>query len=150
MRHVTIFADGVRQGRSGTAGWAAILLDKETGAKKELSGGFTQVAEGRIEIMAVVEALEVLSRPCIVTVYTPSRSVVENARKGSLPRRNQDLWRRYADTASQHQIHFFHLQDRCGVMERRCNELAQEQCHRRDLPLDELPRPAVQQMSLVF
>ena len=100
---VEIFTDGACSGNPGPGGWGTIL--RFNGVEKELSGGMDDTTNNRMEIMAVLEGLRALTRPCQVTVYTDSKYVMDSAtkwlegwvRKGwktasKKKVKNQDLW----------------------------------------------------------
>ena len=74
ISEVTIYTDGACSGNPGPGGWAAILM--AGGAKKELSGGERDTTNNRMELMAVIEGLAALKRPCKVDVYSDSAYVV--------------------------------------------------------------------------
>ena len=105
MQAVTIHTDGACKGNPGPGGWGVLL---QSGAvRKELFGGELNTTNNRMEIMAVIEALSALKRPCHVTLYLDS----EYVRKGitewiagwkargwrtaaKAPVKNVDLWQR--------------------------------------------------------
>ena len=72
MRTVTIYTDGACSGNPGPGGWGAILSYK--GAEKELSGGAAQTTNNRMELTAVIEALRLLKEPCVVELYSDSKT----------------------------------------------------------------------------
>ena len=105
MNHVQIHTDGACKGNPGPGGWGALL--QSDGTEKELSGGELQTTNNRMELMAVIEALDALQRPCNVVLYLDS----EYVRKGMTewihgwkqrgwktadrkPVKNAELWQR--------------------------------------------------------
>ena len=105
MNAVQIYTDGACKGNPGPGGWGVLLLS--SGTEKELYGGEAATTNNRMELMAVIEALTALKRPCIVTLYLDS----EYVRKGitewisgwkargwrtaaKQPVKNVDLWQR--------------------------------------------------------
>ena len=62
MKHIDIFTDGACSGNPGPGGWGAVL--RYNGAEKELSGGEKQTTNNRMELTAVIKALEALKDPC--------------------------------------------------------------------------------------
>ena len=64
MKTVTIYTDGACSGNPGPGGWGAILRYKDT--EKELSGGAADTTNNRMELTAVIEALDILKEPCVV------------------------------------------------------------------------------------
>ena len=101
---VTIYTDGACSGNPGPGGWAALLLFK--GREKELSGGEALTTNNRMELTAAIKALQALTRPCAVDLYTDSqylRHGITVWMKGwkargwktadKKPVKNEDLWR---------------------------------------------------------
>ena len=80
MKHVEIFTDGACSGNPGPGGWGVIMKYKEN--VKELSGGEAQTTNNRMEMTAVITALETLKEPCEVTVYSDSKYVIDSITKG--------------------------------------------------------------------
>ena len=76
MNKVTIYTDGACKGNPGPGGWGVLLLSD--GVERELFGGEDLTTNNRMEMMAVIEALRALKRPCKVTLYLDS----EYVRKG--------------------------------------------------------------------
>ena len=70
MREVEIFTDGACQGNPGPGGWGAILRYK--GNEKELSGGEADTTNNRMELTAVISALQALKEPCRIKIYSDS------------------------------------------------------------------------------
>ena len=82
MDKVTIYTDGACSGNPGPGGWAAVLLSGEH--KKEISGGEASTTNNRMELLAVISALELLKRPCEVTLYTDSQYIERAVNQGWL------------------------------------------------------------------
>jgi len=114
---VTIYTDGACSGNPGPGGWAALLLFK--GREKELSGGEALTTNNRMELTAAIKALEALSRPCAVDLYTDSQYVrlgVTAWIKGwkargwktadRKPVKNEDLWRALDAARDGHEVTF--------------------------------------------
>lgn len=76
MNQVEIYTDGACKGNPGAGGWGALLMSG--GAEKELFGGDAQTTNNRMELLAVIEALTALKRPCDVVLHLDS----EYVRKG--------------------------------------------------------------------
>lgn len=126
MTEVDLFTDGACSGNPGPGGWGAILRAK--GVEKELSGGEAPTTNNRMEMMAVIEGLRALKRPCQITVYTDSQYVQKGIsqwihtwrRKGRLapdsanPVANQDLWRILDDLVSRHKITWVWVKGHAG------------------------------------
>ncbi len=76
MHPIHIYTDGACKGNPGPGGWGAVLMSR--GSEKELFGGEDATTNNRMELMAVIEALNALKRPCHVILYLDS----EYVRKG--------------------------------------------------------------------
>jgi ribonuclease HI len=75
MNEVVIYTDGACKGNPGPGGWGVVL---QSGANvKELYGGERETTNNRMELMAVIRALEALKRPCAVTLYIDSLYVLK-------------------------------------------------------------------------
>lgn len=105
MNHVTIYTDGACKGNPGPGGWGVWL--KSGAAEKELCGGEPHTTNNRMELLAVIEGLTALKRPCHVSLYLDSQYVrkgITEWLKGwkakgwktasNQPVKNVDLWQR--------------------------------------------------------
>lgn len=112
---VEIYADGACKGNPGPGGWGALLTVQ--GQRRELFGGEAATTNNRMELMAVISALEALKRHCTVILYTDSQYVQKGIsewihawkRRGwktadKKPVKNEDLWRRLDSVAQGHRI----------------------------------------------
>lgn len=112
---VEIFTDGACLGNPGPGGWGALL--RWRGKEKELSGAVPLTTNNRMELMAAIEALSALKRPCDVRIYSDSTYVRDGItrwihawrRNGwrTADRRairNRDLWERLVETMDSHRI----------------------------------------------
>lgn len=133
---VEIFADGACSGNPGPGGWGAIL--RSGGTEKELFGGEPDTTNNRMELTAVIRALEALKRPVSVRVWTDSQYVQKgisewihgwkkrgwkNAAKE--PVKNADLWRTLDALAAQHTVDWRWVKGHAGHPENeRADELA--------------------------
>ncbi|MGE5892976.1 MAG: ribonuclease HI [bacterium] len=136
---VEIFADGACSGNPGVGGYGTILrsADKE----RELSGCAELTTNNRMELLAVITALEHLKRPCTVRVTTDSNYVVKGMRewihdwikkkwKTSQKKDvlNRDLWERLLQAAKPHEIEWVWIKGHNGHPENeRCDKLAREE-----------------------
>ncbi len=115
MIDVEIFTDGACSGNPGPGGWGAILRAK--GVEKELSGGEKETTNNRMEMMAVIAALEALQRGCHVKVTTDSQYVMKGMLEwlpawkqrnwrtaAKKPVKNVDLWQRLDKVAGNHKL----------------------------------------------
>jgi ribonuclease HI len=133
---VEIFTDGACRGNPGPGGWGAIL--RADGREKELYGGEAATTNNRMELMAVIRALEALKRPSRVRVHTDSQYVQKGIsewihswkRKGwktadKKPVKNEDLWRRLDEVAAPHEVEWRWVRGHSGHPENeRADELA--------------------------
>ena len=112
---VIIYTDGACRGNPGKGGWGVILRYK--GTVKELYGGDKDTTNNRMELMAAIQALEALKKPCVVQLYSDSSYVLKgitewlpNWKKrgwktaSKHPVKNVDLWQRLDAALAQHQI----------------------------------------------
>ena len=80
MKHIEIYTDGACSGNPGPGGYGAILV--YNGVEKEISGGDKNTTNNRMELSAVIKALEALKEPCKVTLTTDSKYVSDGITKG--------------------------------------------------------------------
>jgi ribonuclease HI len=123
---IEIYTDGACRGNPGPGGWAALLRMGEH--EREISGAETLTTNNRMELTAVIRALEALKRPVQASVYTDS----EYVRRGisewlpgwkargwrtaeRKPVKNQDLWQRLDELRSGHQIDWHWVPAHSGV-----------------------------------
>lgn len=129
---VRLYTDGACKGNPGIGGWGALLCYGEH--EKELYGGEAQTTNNRMELMAVIQGLNALTRPCVVEVWLDSEYVKNGItewlpnwkRRGwrtadKKPVKNEDLWRRLEAAASGHEITWHWVRGHSGHRE---NELA--------------------------
>jgi len=115
IEQVIIHTDGACRGNPGPGGWGALLVYK--GIIKELHGGAPETTNNRMELMAAIQALETLNKPCSVNLNTDSKYVLQgitewmpNWKKrdwktaSRQPVKNEDLWRRLDAAIQRHQI----------------------------------------------
>ena len=137
ISEVTIYTDGACSGNPGPGGWASILM--AGGAKKELSGGEADTTNNRMELMAVIQGLRALKRPCKVDIYSDSAYVVnafeqnwigkwvkngwKNSAKAEVA--NSDLWKELIDLTSTHKVTFHKVKGHAdNEFNNRCDVLA--------------------------
>ncbi len=134
---VSIFTDGACAGNPGPGGWAAILKYGEH--EKVISGGEAQATtNNRMELTAVIKALEALKRPCEVVIATDSRYVCDSVSLGrvySWQKRNwmkkggcvpnSDLWKKLLPLLKKHEVTFEWVKGHNGHTENeRCDAIA--------------------------
>ncbi|MBQ3071716.1 MAG: ribonuclease HI [Oscillospiraceae bacterium] len=117
MKTVTIYTDGACSGNPGPGGWGAIL--EYRGSERELHGGEANTTNNRMELTGVITALEALTEPCIVELYSDSKYVMDGLSKGwaaswrangwrkkdKKPALNPDLWERLLQLTEKHTVH---------------------------------------------
>lgn len=143
MKRIEIFTDGACLGNPGAGGWAAILRYNDV--EKELSGGEEQTTNNRMELTAVIEALEKLKEPCNITLYTDSRYVMDGIEKWiyawkkcgwktankKQPVKNVELWQRLDAARERHEIRWVWVKGHAGHVENeRCDELARSEAYK--------------------
>lgn len=125
MKEVLIWTDGACKGNPGAGGWGALL--KYGRHTKEIYGGEPETTNNRMEIMAVIQALQLLKEPCLVHIYTDSQYVQKamtewlpgwkakgwrNASKK--PVKNADLWQLLDALCQQHQLQWHWVRGHAG------------------------------------
>ena len=133
---IEIYTDGACKGNPGPGGWGALM--RYNGHEKELSGGEAETTNNRMELMAVICALEALKRPSHVRVTTDSQYVKRGItewifnwkRNGwrtanKKPVKNADLWQALDQSVQQHRIDWAWVKGHSGHEENeRADELA--------------------------
>lgn len=137
MKTVTIYTDGACSGNPGPGGWGAIL--EWNGVEKELSGGENPTTNNRMELLAVISALEKLNQSCVVELYSDSKYVIDSLTKGWLdswikngwrkadkkPVLNVDLWERLLPLLSKHEVHYHWVKGHAeNEKNNRCDQMA--------------------------
>jgi ribonuclease HI len=125
---VEIFTDGACRGNPGPGGWGALLRYK--GTEKRISGAEAQTTNNRMELMAAIEALASLKRPCSVSLTTDSQYVKKGInewmadwkRRGwktadKKPVKNLDLWQRLDEAARRHTVEWRWVRGHTGHVE---------------------------------
>jgi len=148
-RPVLIHTDGACLGNPGPGGYGAVLSCD--GHEMELSGGFSLTTNNRMEILAVIKALETLTKPCQVTVVTDSMYVRDAFEKrwianwkrngwktaAKTPVKNRDLWMRLDELMGRHTVKLTWVRGHAGHPENeRCDRLARTAAQGRGLPPD--------------
>ena len=142
MVSVEIFTDGSCIRNPGPGGWAALL--RTAGRERELVGGEAATTNNRMELMAVIAALESLKRPCDVVLYSDSRYVLDGISKwmpnwrrrnwrtsSGDPVKNRDLWQRLHHAAEEHRVEWNWVRGHAGHPENeRVDDLANAEAAR--------------------
>ena len=125
LPQVEIFTDGACKGNPGPGGWGAIL--RSNGKERELSGGEAQTTNNRMELMAAIEALNALKRPCHVQLWTDSNYVRDGITKwihgwrrngwktaDKKPVKNAELWQALLEASAPHRIDWHWVKGHAG------------------------------------
>jgi len=137
-RAVIAYTDGACSGNPGPGGWGVLLLYK--GNERELTGGELATTNNRMELTAAIEALNALTRPCKVELYTDSRYVLDGITtwihgwkkngwrtSDKKPVKNEDLWQRLDELVQRHEVSFHWVKGHDGHPENeRADELARQ------------------------
>ena len=144
MKKVTIQTDGACSGNPGVGGWGAIL--QYNGHEKEISGGDNLTTNNKMELLAVISALELLKEPCEVDLYSDSKYVIDSITKGwaagwrargwkkadKSPAKNPELWERLLNLLDMHKVTFHWVKGHAdNPYNNRCDELAVSEWKRR-------------------
>jgi ribonuclease HI len=138
MQKVTIFTDGACRNNPGPGGWAAVLIYQ--GRQKALSGSARSTTNNRMELIAAIEGLNALKRPCIVELFTDSEYLKKGIqtwlpqwkKRGfrtidGQPVKNQDLWQKLEQAAGRHKVEWKWVRGHAGhPMNELCDQLARE------------------------
>jgi ribonuclease HI len=130
---ITIYTDGAARGNPGPGGYGIVLLSGEF--RKEMSDGYKHTTNNRMELLAVIVALETLKIPgSEVTVYTDSKYVADAVTKGWVfdwvkkrfkGKKNSDLWLRFLEVYKKHLVKFVWVKGHAdNPLNERCDELA--------------------------
>ena len=136
----TIYTDGsCLKNPGGPGGWAIVAKDEATGAVTEQNGGDPMTTNNRMELTAVISAVERLKEPCDIKIYTDSQYVANAFLKGWIwnwkkngwkksdkkPVLNPELWERLLKALSKHEYEFIWVKGHAGHPENeRCDRLA--------------------------
>jgi ribonuclease HI len=114
MSKVVVYTDGGASGNPGPGGYGALLMSGEH--RKEMSGAFRRTTNNRMELLAVIVALEALKKPGFeVDIYSDSKYVVDAVekrwvfsweKKNYKDKKNPDLWKRFLIAFRLHRVKF--------------------------------------------
>jgi ribonuclease HI len=126
MTTVEVYTDGACRGNPGPGGWAALLTSGSN--EKEISGAELSTTNNRMELTAVIEALQALKRPVTVQLYTDSQYVRRGITEwlpgwkargwrtaGRQPVKNQDLWEILERASARHRVSWHWVPGHAGV-----------------------------------
>ena len=125
MKDVVAFTDGACRGNPGPGGWGVVL--RAGGEERELCGGEPETTNNRMELLAAIEALAALTKPCRVMLYTDSTYVRNGITEwlpswirrgwrtaGRKPVKNRDLWERLSALAATHDVDWHWVKGHSG------------------------------------
>ncbi len=144
---VVLYTDGACSGNPGPGGWAYLLRHPASGREKRACDGTRETTNNRMEMMAVIEGLRVLTRPSRVKVVTDSQYVARGMKEwvfgwiknnwrrgkkpGSPPVKNVDLWKELVELCDKHKVEFEHVRGHAGHPENEeCDRMAVEAAKR--------------------
>lgn len=144
---LTIYTDGAARGNPGPGGYGVIL--KWGATEKELSKGYRLTTNNRMELMAVIAALEALNKDNLqISIFSDSQYVVKAVKEGWLKKwiatdfkggkKNKDLWTHFYQLSKKHQIQFIWVKGHANnPFNNRCDELATAAADGKSLLIDE-------------
>ena len=126
MKKVEIYTDGACTGNPGKGGYGAVLI--YNGTEKEISKGFRETTNNRMELMAAIDALSLLKEPCEVDLYSDSKYLTDAINKGWLESwvkngwkkadkkkvMNVDLWESIIRLTKKHTVNFIWVKGHAG------------------------------------
>lgn len=126
MKKVEIYTDGACTGNPGKGGYGAVLI--YNGTEKEISKGFRETTNNRMELMAAIDALSLLKEPCEVDLYSDSKYLTDAINKGWLESwvkngwkkadkkkvMNVDLWESIIRLTEKHTVNFIWVKGHAG------------------------------------
>ena len=149
FKEVTIYTDGACSGNPGPGGYGVVLIFN--GNRKEISGGFNNTTNNRMELMGVIMGLESLKEKCKVQIVSDSKYIVDAVEKGWLAKwrsngwmrtkseeaKNSDLWKRLWDLMEYHEVRFKWVKGHSDNPENTvCDKLAVSETKKEGLPED--------------
>jgi len=146
MSQIIIYTDGAAKGNPGNGGYGVVMMSGNH--RKELSEGFRNTTNNRMELLSVIVALEtIIKEGADVAIYSDSKYVVDSVEKGWVfnwqkkgfkGKKNIDLWRRFLAIYSKHKVTFHWVKGHAGnVHNERCDELAVKAAEGSNLGIDE-------------
>ncbi len=138
---VDLFTDGGCSGNPGPGGWAYLLRDPKTGQEKKASGAEPETTNNRMELMAVIQGLSALKKPCRVNLHADSQYVGQGLsswmagwKRNGWKRReggrlkevkNVDLWQQLDELRSRHELVYTYVRGHAGHPENElCDQMA--------------------------
>ena len=144
---IIIYTDGSSRGNPGPGGYGIVMQEVDTAYKKEFSQGFKNTTNNRMELLAVIVALEKLKKHNQkVHIYTDSKYVSDSVEKkwvfsweskGFKNKKNPDLWIRFLSVYKKHKVSFFWVKGHNNnPLNERCDYLAVEASKQPNLNID--------------
>ena len=138
LKHVEVFTDGACKGNPGPGGWGVVL--RMGHHEKDMAGSEPATTNNRMELTAVIRALEALKEPCLVHLHTDSRYVIDGITKwifgwqkngwktaAKKPVLNGDLWQELLLATKRHRIEWIWVKGHDGHPENeRADKLASD------------------------
>ncbi|MCB0401069.1 MAG: ribonuclease HI [Flavobacteriales bacterium] len=145
MARITIYTDGAAKGNPGNGGYGIVMMSGKH--KKELSAGFRNTTNNRMELLSVIVALEQIKLDrAVVEIFSDSKYVVDAVEKGWVfnwqkkgfkDKKNVDLWQRFLKIYPKHQVKFHWVKGHAGnFYNERCDELAVQAAEGLELAID--------------
>ena len=145
MDILEIYTDGASRGNPGRGGYGIVLIWNEN--RREISAGYRKTTNNRMELLAVIVALETLTRVGLhIKIYTDSKYVVDAVEKKWVfgwvkkqfkDKKNKDLWLRFLESYKKHSIQFIWVKGHASNRENnRCDELATQAADNGNLLID--------------
>lgn len=142
---IKVYTDGASRGNPGPGGYGIVLQYGRH--SKELSAGYKLTTNNRMELLAVIVALETLKADnCEVTIYTDSKYVADSVGKGWVfswvkkrfkGKKNTDLWIRFLDIYKKHRVKFVWVKGHANIQgNERCDRLAVAASYKNELKED--------------
>lgn len=137
MKEITIYTDGACSGNPGPGGWGAVLIYNSH--RKEISGGEKLTTNNRMELTALIKALEIVNQKCKINIFTDSKYLCDGINKGwaenwrknnwkksdNKPAINPDLWEKLLDLLKNHEYKINWVKGHAGHPENElCDKLA--------------------------
>jgi ribonuclease HI len=141
LDEIIIYTDGACSGNPGPGGWAAVLLWK--GKEKVLTGGESSTTNNRMEMLAVIKALQALKRPCHAKIHSDSALIINAFKQHWIdnwikrgwkkadkkPVENQDLWQKMLAAMKGHKVSWIKVKGHAdNALNNRVDALAVEAC----------------------
>jgi ribonuclease HI len=137
MKQIDIFTDGSSLGNPGPGGWCAILRYKNK--EKILSGGEKLTTNNKMELLAVIKALEALKEPCIINLYSDSTYVLKGIeewldswiKRDFKNVKNKEMWQKLHNLKKNHIIKVHWIKGHSGHRENEiCDKIAKQEAEK--------------------